>query len=176
MDLAIELDAGSPRGTAIHATWSDNPEGLREKAQKLRELAGGISFLPLAGRSAMDGSGPYPLPVRLAPNDLDQLMKSHAALSGDLSESLGVPRALVGLGPNSTTTRPDALRSWIATTCGGWTRTLQDETARVLERPVMLDTSPVLARLVPLNQRLAIAARLRDKGWSAADAERLAGV
>ncbi len=172
VDAAIEQEGKQPRGSLLPVVAAESPERLTKLMGALMRLKGGLSSHPLLGRQG-ENPGPSPTPVRLQTNSLGELLKAREELSSALCEALGVPRVLVGFGAGGQVSRPDALRSWIATTVGAWANTIKSELARVLERPVVLDLEPILAGLVPVGLRVGAAARLVKAGWSIADAERI---
>ena len=174
-DDAIRIEAGCPRGTVIPTTASHAPENLSRTAVALRALKGGLTFLPLLGRSG-EQNGPRPGPLRLQSNKLDELVKTREDLSASLAESLGFSRVTLGMGSGGQVSRPDGLRTWVASTLTGWTGLLSDELKRVLEREVKIDLEPILSRLAPHSQRVASAARLKAQGFTSAEAAKLAGL
>ena len=176
VDRAIQQDAGAPRGTVLPVSDPNSPSRASELLQGFVNLKGGMALHPLEGRSYGESAGPPPRPLRLQSADLDQLKAARESLAADLAEALGFSRVTLGIGQGGQVSRPDGLRSWIASTASAWAATLRDEFERVYESPVEIDLEPVLSRLVPFGQRLTAAARLVDKGWSKDEAERLAGL
>ena len=138
VDLAIQQEGAAPRGSLLPTVSAESPKRLTKLLDGLRALKDGLSTHPLIGRQG-ESNGPSPQPVRLQTSDMDQLLKAHTELSGDFAEALGIPRALIGYGSTTMTSRPDSLRSWISTTGSGWASTLQAELERVLERDVLLN-------------------------------------
>ena len=175
-DRAIQQDAGAPRGTILPIEGTESPDRLTGLLRNFFRLRGGLAMHPLSGRSYGETSGPPPTPLRLQTADLNALRDARKDLAADLAESLGFSRVTLGLGAGGQVSRPDGLRSWIASTASAWAATLRDEFERVYESPIEIDLEPVLSRLVPFGQRLAAAARLVDKGWARDEAERLAGL
>ena len=176
LDRAILQDAAAARGTILPID-SDDPAHKKAKmlGQFLR-LRGGLAMHPLSGRESYERQGPPPRPLRLQSADMAQLREARESLAADFAESLGFSRVTLGIGQGGQVSRPDGLRSWVASTATGWATILGDEVERVLESPVVIDFEPVLSRLVPFGQRLTAAARLVDKGWPRRKAERLAGL
>ena len=175
VDAAIHQDAAAPRGTLLPTVSAESPERLTKLLNGLRSLRGGLSSHPLLGRQG-EQNGPSPQPVRLQTSDLNQLLKAREDLSAALAESLGFSRVTLGIGSGGQVSRPDSLRTWIATTCEGWASLLRTELGRVLERPVQLDLTTTLANLVPHGQKVSATARLHQAGWSQEDAESLGGL
>ena len=176
VDSAIHQDAGAPRGTVLPQTDEMPPDRLAELLRGFRDLKGGLAAHPLPGRGYGETAGPPPRPLRLQSADLDQLKAARESLAADLAEALGFSRVTLGIGQGGQVSRPDGLRSWIASTASGWASILRLEFERVYETPIAFDLEPVLSRLVPFGQRLTAAARLVDKGWARDEAERLAGL
>lgn len=118
VDEAIRQAGAEPRGTLLPTVAAESEKRLRKLLAGLMSLRGGLSSHPLLGRQG-EQNGPSPAPVRLQTNSLPELVKAHESLRSDLAESLGVPGALLGYGLTTQTSRPDALRAWIASTAGG---------------------------------------------------------
>lgn len=176
VDRAIQQDAGAARGTILPIADDGAPSRLKELLQGFLGLKGGVALHPLLGRSYGETAGPPPRPLRLQSSDLDMLKSARESLAADLAEALGFSRVTLGIGQGGQVSRPDGLRSWIASTASGWAAVLRDELERVYETPIELDLEPVLSRLVPFGQRLSSAARLVAQGWPRDEAERLVGL
>ena len=171
-DKAIREEAGQPRGSLLPTTAGESPPRVKKLLSSLLRLRGGLSSYPLLGRQG-ESPGPSPQPIRLQTCSLPELLRAREDLSGSLSESLGFSKVILGMGVGGQVSRPDALRSWIATSATAWAGILQNELERVLERPVVLSLEPVLAGLVPLGLRSGAAARLVAAGWTKPEAEKL---
>ena len=172
VDAAIEQEGKQPRGSLLPVVAAESPQRLTKLMGALMRLKGGLSSHPLLGRQG-ENPGPSPTPVRLQTNTLPELLRAREDLSAALAESLGFSRVTLGIGVGGQVSRPDGLRTWIATTATAWADTLKNELERVLERPVVLSLEPVLAGLVPLGLRVGAAARLVAAGWTKPEAERI---
>ena len=172
VDIAIQQESGQPRGSLLPVVAGESPERLRKLLKGLIRLRGGVASHPVLGRQG-EGAGPAPAPLRLQTCSLPELLRAREDLSAALAESLGFSRVTLGLGTAGQVSRPDGIRTWIATTASAWAGILQSELERVLERQVLMDLEPTLAGLVPLGLRVGAAARLVSQGWSKSEAERL---
>ena len=172
VDQAIQQESGQPRGSLLPTVAAESPERVRKLLASLLRLRGGLSSYPLIGRQG-ESPGPSPQPIRLQTCSLPELLRAREDLSASLAESLGFSRVTLGLGTAGQVSRPDGIRTWIATTASAWVNTIRNELERVLERPIVLDLEPVLAGLVPIGLRVGAAARLHAAGWSQEAAERL---
>ena len=172
MDQAIQQESGQPRGSLLPTVAAESPERVKKLLASLLRLRGGLSSYPLVGRQG-ESPGPNPSAIRLQTCSLPELLRAREDLSAALAESLGFSRVTLGLGTAGQVSRPDGIRTWIATTATAWTGILQSELERVLERPVVMDLEPVLAGLVPLGLRTGAAARLVSGGFTKEEALRI---
>ena len=139
-------------------------------SKTLSKMRGGASVLG----DNMQGNTP-PALLRLGVDVPGPVLTLYEKLGAAVAQSLGFPPQLVGITATGATARRDTLATWVRGVVSGWVSTWAEEFARVLETPFQWNMAESL-QADNLPGRIRGAATLRAAGWSAEDAERLAGL
>ena len=142
----------------------------KETSKTLSRMRGGISILG----DNLQGNTP-PAMFRLGVDVPGPVLQLYEKLGAAVAQSLGFPPQLVGITATGATARRDTLATWVRGVVSGWVSTWAEEFARVLETPFQWNMAESL-QADNLPGRIRGAATLRAAGWSAEDAERLAGL
>ena len=151
-------------GAGSAADW------YRETSKNLSAMRGGVSVL---GDNLQQQTPPALL--RLGVDVPGPVLQLYEKLGAAVAQLLGFPPQLVGIVATGATARRDTLATWVRGVVTGWTRNWSAELERVLETSLDWNMAESL-QADNLPGRIRGAATLRKAGWSAEDAERLAGL
>ena len=143
----------------------------KETSKNLSAMRGGVSVL---GDNVTQVSAP-PAKFRLGVDVPGPVITLYEKLGAAVAQSLGFPPQLVGIVATGATARRDTLATWVRGVVAGWVSSWSAELERVLETDLEWNMAESL-QADNLPGRIRGAATLRTAGWSAEDAERLAGL